>query len=210
MSLEVRDLALTLGARSLFSALSFSVPAGSALRVLGHNGAGKTSLLRVLCGLARPDAGEVAWQGTNIARMREHYYASLVYAGHVDALKNDLLAWENVAFGALLGGPGRKARALQGLDAMGLGGLAELPARALSQGQRKRVALARLALAPPASLWILDEPFNFLDAPAAQALCGMLERHCASGGTLIFTTHLADAVPGAATLQLGPDAVTPC
>ncbi len=218
MSLDARGLTLARGARCLFSDLSFTVPAGSALRVTGANGAGKTSLLRVLGGLSRPDAGKVEWRGASMASHRANGAADgnangvarVLYAGHADAVNADLLAWENVAFSAFLIGPDRRAQALQALSLMDLRAQAVLPVRALSQGQRKRVGLARLHLAAPGSLWILDEPFSFLDAAAAASLGALLEQHCAAGGTLVYTTHQDDTLRGAATLELGPAAARTC
>lgn len=210
MSLQARALTLAKGDRELFANLSFTVAAGGALRVLGANGAGKTSLLRVLCGLSRPDEGDILWRGEHIRATGSPFCASLVYLGHADAVKHDLLAWENVVIGALLNSPVSREAACRSLAALGLEDQANLPARALSQGQRKRVALARLHLAPADSLWILDEPFSSLDAAAAAHLSTLLEAHCAGGGMVIYTSHLDDAVAGAATLALGRVPVAPC
>lgn len=210
MSLHARALALARGERLLFASLSFTVAAGQALRVLGANGAGKTSLLRVLCGLSRPDEGEVLWHGQDIRSERAVYAAGMAYVGHADAVKHDLLAWENLAYGALAGQRGARAAALALLEAEGLGAQAMLPARALSQGQRRRLALARLQLCAHASLWILDEPFSHLDAAACARLAAQLEHHCAQGGMLVYTSHGDDTLAGAALLDLnaGADAGT--
>ena len=133
-----------------------------------------------------------------------------MYAGHAEAVENDLLARENVVFGALLGSPDRTARAMQCLAAMGPGEQADLHARAFSQGQRKRLGLTRLLLASAQSLWVLDEPFSFPDAGAAGALATLLEQHCARGGMIVYTTHQADSGRGAATLDLGCGTERPC
>lgn len=202
MSLRAHALALARGERQLFSKLSFTLVPGQAVRLRGANGAGKTSLLRVLCGLSRPDEGAVLWHEQDIRHDRAGYAACLAYVGHADAVKHDLLAWENLASGALSGQPGARAAALALLEAEGLGPQAMLPTRALSQGQRRRLALARLQLAAPGSLWILDEPFSHLDAPACARLAAQLGQHCAAGGMLVYTSHGDDAVAGAAQLDL--------
>lgn len=210
MSLHARALTLARGERLLFAGLSFTVAAGQALRVLGANGAGKTSLLRVLCGLSRPDEGEVLWHGRDIRSERAGFAAAMAYVGHADGIKHDLLAWENLAFGALAGRPDARAAALTLLEAEGLGAQAQLPARALSQGQRRRLALARLQLSAPASLWILDEPFSHLDGAACARLAGQLERHCAQGGMLVYTSHGEQTLAGAALLDLNAAAERAC
>lgn len=190
MSLQACQLACMRGGRSLFEGLDFSLAAGDALRVRGANGSGKSSLLRILCGLAFPAAGEVRWQGRNIGRVREQFGAALLYLGHAAGIKDDLLAWENLVVACTLAGhPVKREQACAALESLGLGPQACLPALALSQGQRKRVALARLQLSPQAPLWILDEPFAALDADAIAALTQSLERHLAAGGMLVYTTH---------------------
>lgn len=203
MQLDAEGLALARGARQLFSGLSFTLAQGNALHIGGANGSGKSSLMRVLCGLARPDQGAVRWCGADIGQAGEAFRSRVVYLGHAEALKHDLLAWENLAFGPLLGMPDARMRAMQALELAGLAREAALPTRALSQGQRKRVALARLHLAAPASLWILDEPFSALDSAASAHLTQLLERHCQDGGMLIYTTHQDGVLPRAATLMLG-------
>lgn len=210
MSLEARGLTLARGSRLLFSDLNFSVAAGGALRVLGANGAGKTSLLRVVCGLSVPDEGGIFWQGAGIGSIRSEFCANLVYLGHAEAVKHDLLAWENLVFGALLELPGAAALARRTLAEAGLGELADLPARVLSQGQRKRLAQARLRLAPAPSLWVLDEPFSHLDAAASAQLSALLAAHCGAGGMLVYTSHQDDALAGAATLDLGRAGPSAC
>lgn len=190
MNLQARNVGCTRGDAELFSGLHFSLGAGEALRVAGGNGSGKSSLLRILCGLSQPAAGEVCWSGSDIRRMREQYCAQLVYMGHASGVKDELLAWENLALSARLAGQRLDCDAACELLAMlGLDRSAELPARALSQGQRKRVALARLWLQPARPLWILDEPFTALDADAVAQLCGRIDAHLAGGGMLVYTTH---------------------
>ena len=190
MALHAYQLACTRGERQLFCDINFQLEPGDAMRVAGANGSGKTSLLRMLCGLAYPAAGEVRWNGRNIRAAREEFGASLIYLGHANGVKDDLLAWENVVVASTLAGhPVTREQACQALGRLGLARAANLPTRALSQGQRKRVALARLQLGHAAPLWILDEPFTALDKDAVAALCGTIDKHLAGGGMVLYTTH---------------------
>ena len=190
MTLQAYQLACTRGERQLFNDINFDINAGDAMRVAGANGSGKTSLLRMLCGLAFPAAGEVRWNGRNIRAAREEFGSQLIYLGHANGVKDDLLAWENiVAASTLLGNPASRDDAYAALEQIGLARAADLPTRALSQGQRKRVALARLWLGMKTPLWILDEPFTALDQNAVAELCGTLNTHLARGGMVIYTTH---------------------
>jgi len=203
MSLSCQQLAFRRGGFTLFSGVGFTVAPGEAIWVQGNNGSGKTSLLRLLCGLSLPDQGEVQWQGQPIRAVRAQYHASLLYSAHADGLKPDLLAWENLALAGLPGRGQPRQTALDALAAMGLVREAGLPVRLLSQGQRKRVALARLHLAQERPLWILDEPFSSLDQPSTAALCQLLAQHRARGGMLVLTSHQEADLPGAQRLQLG-------
>ena len=193
MTLRSFRLACTRGDRLLFEALDFELGAGEALRVAGANGSGKTSLLRLLCGLALPAEGEVRWKGISIQGQREVFGRSLIYCGHASGVKEDLTAWENVAISARLAGKNcSRNDACRALDQLGLLDVADLSASALSQGQRKRVGLARLAhweIAPTARLLILDEPFTALDATSVTTLSRLLEQHLAQGSMLVYTTH---------------------
>lgn len=190
VALELRDLQCVRGERVLFSGVSAAVPAGRMLRVQGANGSGKTSLLRLVCGLAAPDRGEVLWQGEPIARLREEFNLQLVYLGHAPALKDDLSALENLlASGGLAGLACTEAEAAEALAQAGLRGRERLPARALSQGQRKRVGIARLALSAAAALWVLDEPFNALDEAACGWLQGLIAAQLGRGGVVVLTSH---------------------
>jgi heme exporter protein A len=190
MSLSARQLTLTRGERNLLVNLDVSLEAGEALRVTGENGSGKTSLLRILAGLVQPAAGSVHWCGEDIATLREQYHAQLVYLGHAQGIKDDLLAWENLVLAARLAGHVIDAeRACQALAELGLSAQAELPVRVLSQGQRKRVALARLHLGLPQRLWILDEAFTALDVASVARLTRQIGQHLAAGGMLVYTTH---------------------
>lgn len=196
MTLQARQLSLTRGERTLFANLDLSLQPGEALRVAGENGSGKTSLLRILAGLLAPAAGSVHWDGENIATLREQYHAQLVYLGHAQGIKDDLLAWENLVLAARLSGHTIDAdKACQALAELGLAQQAELPVRALSQGQRKRVALARLHLGLPQPLWILDEAFTALDVAAVAKLTAQIGQHLATGGMLVYTTHQEIVLP---------------
>ena len=190
MALQVSQLACARGEHQLFIDVSFELGQGEALWLQGRNGSGKTSLLRLLCGLGLPLAGEIRWRGQPIRQLREDYHRELLYCGHAGAIKDELTAWENVATTSTLAGRAcTRAQALQALDGVGLAEQALQPARLLSQGQRRRVALAQLALPDLPSLLLLDEPFVALDEAATRALCGTLERHLARGGMLVYTTH---------------------
>ncbi|WP_420477036.1 cytochrome c biogenesis heme-transporting ATPase CcmA [Noviherbaspirillum sp. ST9] len=190
MSLQAHSLTCVRGDLQLFADLSFEIQPGDALWVSGTNGSGKTSLLRMLCGLSVPMAGEVRWEGRNIRRLRDEFCSKLVYIGHANGVKDDLLAWENLVVSTTLAGaPVTEDEAHAALQQLGLGRAADLPTRALSQGQRKRVALARLSLGLAMPLWILDEPFTALDKSAVAALCGTISKHLAGGGMVIYTTH---------------------
>jgi heme exporter protein A len=195
MSLQAHQLACSRGDRTLFSGVSFELKPGEALWVSGDNGSGKTSLLRLLCGLASPSEGVVRWGGQDIRVLREDFHGHVRYVGHASGIKDDLTAWENVAIGTRLSGqPCSQDEAVQALDQVGLSSAARLPARSLSQGQRKRVALARLCVGPLPRLSVLDEPFNALDQPSIAHLCGTLNQHLAQGGMVVYTTHQAQAL----------------
>ncbi|MCB1995240.1 MAG: cytochrome c biogenesis heme-transporting ATPase CcmA [Burkholderiaceae bacterium] len=188
--LELRGVVCERGGRTLFGPLDGQVAAGRLLRVRGVNGAGKTSLLRMVCGLLPAAAGQVLWRGEPIRDLAEQFGRELVYLGHAAALKDDLSALENLQSACLLGGlvlP--RAAALQALAAAGLPGRWRAPARQLSQGQRRRVALARLVVSPATPLWVLDEPFNALDTAATGWLCGLLQAHLERGGVVVLTSH---------------------
>jgi heme exporter protein A len=199
--LEASNLDCLRGGRTLFRGLSFSLEGGELLRIAGANGSGKTSLLKILCGLLFPDSGEVRWQGTPIRRLREDYSRHLVYLGHAPAVKDDLSAAENLAVACTLAG--RTASPQQAQEALESYGLAAdgVAIRRLSQGQRRRAALARLLLSADAPLWLLDEPFAALDAAAARFTEELIAGHVAQGGTVVYTTH-QEAKIGAAVLRV--------
>jgi heme exporter protein A len=185
--LEATALACERGGIRLFSDLGFALRPGDLLRVRGANGSGKTTLLRTLAGLTRPAAGEVRWRGEAIG---DDYRAAMLFLGHAAALKDDLTVLENLDFACRISGldvavPG----IMDALERLGIARLADLPARYLSQGQRKRAALARLALAPAVALWLLDEPFAALDDEAITRVGALCAAHLAAGGMLVLTSH---------------------
>ncbi|MDO9708817.1 heme ABC exporter ATP-binding protein CcmA [Paracraurococcus lichenis] len=195
--LEARDLACFRGERVVLAGVSFQLEAAGALLLVGANGAGKSTLLRLLAGLLRPEAGAVLWDGRDALADRAAHAARVRYLSHQDALKPALTARENLEFFARLWGGGVEA-ALAALDLLPL---ADLPARVLSSGQKRRLALARLALAP-APLWLLDEPTVGLDAASVERLGLLLARHRAQGGMVLAATHLPLPLPGAGELRL--------
>ena len=174
----------------MFGGLSLQLEAGQWLKVSGDNGAGKTSLLRLLCGLLPPSSGRVLWRGQPLTTQRERLGQERLFLGHAPAVKDDLTALENLlAACTLAGAPVGPALALDALDQAGLRGQAHQPLRRLSQGQRRRCALARLPLARRQVLWILDEPFNALDAHACDWLSERVRAHLQSGGMAVLTSH---------------------
>lgn len=187
--LEATELECERGGRKLFGPLSFRLAAGELLRVAGPNGSGKTSLLRILCGLLTPTEGAVRWQGAPISALREEYTRHLLYLGHAPAVKDELTPRENLDIACRLAGvePGGDALA----SALSAFAVPDLPVRKLSQGQRRRAALARLHLARSARLWLLDEPFAALDAASVAYTEELVERHLAAGGSAVYTTHQA-------------------
>ena len=195
--LQAQDLACWRAERLIFAGLSFEVAPGEALLLTGANGAGKSSLLRLLAGLLPAAEGRLLWEGTDCFADRPAHGARLRYLGHQDALKSSLTAAENLAFFAALQG-GSVAAALAALD---LADLADLPARVLSSGQKRRLALARLALAP-ARLWLLDEPSVGLDAASVARLGPLFAAHRAAGGMVLAATHLPLPLPDARELRL--------
>lgn len=188
--LSLRELSCTRGNRQLFSGLSLEVDPGQLLRVRGANGAGKTSLLRMLCGLLLPASGQVLWHGHPLADQREKFGRDLLYLGHAAAVKDELSPLENLLDACALGGhTPTTAAAMAALQAAGLRRHERTPVRRLSQGQRRRSALARLALSQSAPLWILDEPFNALDTVASAWLTGLVESHLHNAGMVVLTSH---------------------
>ena len=187
--LEVIDLSCMRGDRRLFSGLAFQLSSGQVMHVSGPNGSGKTTLLRILCGLTLPENGEVRWQGESIKTLKEEFARELLYLGHLNGLKAELTPVENLAAWAALHGQDLgEEQILQALEAMGLRFIDDLPVKVLSQGQKRRVALARLLLCRQ-PLWILDEPFVALDVKAVRVLEEAIDRHLEQGGIVVLTTH---------------------
>ena len=200
--LEISDLACTRGDHQLFSGLSFALSAGELLQIQGANGSGKTSLLRTLCGFMHPTAGKISWCGQDIRELEGEYFAEMVYLGHLNALKDELNALENLRISAGLAGNVLSEKdALAALRRMGLRGRETLPVKVLSQGQRRRVALARL-LVENVPLWILDEPLTALDVSAVGLMQELIAQHLAQQGMVIYTTHQPLQVDGVTARQL--------
>jgi heme exporter protein A len=194
--LEVSNLGCSRGDHRLFCGLNFSLNSGEIMQVQGENGSGKTSLLRTLCGFMMPDEGDVIWGGENIRDLDEDYHAEILYLGHLNAIKDELSALENLRVSAGLSGIVlNESEAIAALRRMGLRGREMLPTKVLSQGQRRRVALARL-LVSEASLWILDEPLAALDTKAVALIQELIAEHLAQRGMVIFTTHQPLQVAG--------------
>lgn len=204
--LEVIDLGCLRGGRKLFGGLSFSLSPCQLLHVQGANGSGKTSLLRIVSGLSRQDAGKVRWYNHDIHDIREEYASGLLYLGHQPAIKDDLTVVENLWVSTRLSGVNPTSDALKSaLEVIGLGRHGTLPARVLSQGQRRRLALARLWLSNK-KLWILDEPFTSLDTQAIGLVEVRLEDHLSQGGMVILTTHQRPSVSESFLCTLSFDA----
>lgn len=194
--LDVKALECTRDDRLLFSDLNFSLSESEVLQIEGPNGSGKTSLLRILCGLRQADDGEVYWQGERLSDVREDYYANMVYIGHLPCIKGDLTVLENIR--ALLDTRSQSASFEtidEALATVGLKGFDDVPGKALSSGQRRRILLAFILLSK-ARLWILDEPLTALDVQGVDLMESMILEHRASGGSVIFTTHHGMALDG--------------
>jgi heme exporter protein A len=192
--LSVMNLSCDRGERRLFSGVGFQLSAGTCLHLQGDNGVGKTSLLRQVSGLSPLSEGEVSWCGQPIAD-NESFCAERIYVGHDLAMKEDLSAMENLHMDAAIGGQSVKPETvLIALKSLGLKGREHLPFRVLSQGQKRRAALARL-MTRRATLWILDEPVSALDVPAQAAVAKILENHLDQGGMVLFTSHQPLPIP---------------
>jgi heme exporter protein A len=195
--LRAESLTAIRGERLVLRDVSFTLPEGGALILSGRNGSGKSTLLRLLAGLVRPEAGRLLWNETDALTDRTEHGRRVALLGHQDALKPGLTAAENLAFAARLSGR-PVASALADLD---LEELAELPARMLSAGQKRRLALARVSLSS-APLWLLDEPTLGLDDPAVDRLGLLLARHRLGGGMIVAATHVSLPLSDAETLRL--------
>ena len=207
-SLTAHDLACQRGDRLLFKGLNLRLDSGRGLWLRGRNGRGKTSLLRLAAGLGAAAHGELRWGGEPVRRS-EAFARQRVWIGHQNALKEDLTATESLQFLARLHGRRHDPASVQAaLAAAGVADRARAPVRTLSQGQRRRVALARLVLEDAPGLWLLDEPYDALDVDGVRWLGGVLRGHLARGGSLMFASHLpAEAEgPEVETLDLDPSA----
>lgn len=189
--LEAEKLECQRGERRLFTGLGFRVAPGELLYLQGKNGAGKTSLLRMIIGLLPPEQGVLRWSGTDIRTLADEYRAQLCYLGHLNAIKEELTPLENLDLSARLAGtPLTEDEALDALEQVGLAGREDLACKYLSQGQKRRVALARL-VREKRPLWVLDEPFVALDVAAVDWLAGLISGHLQRGGMAVMTTHQA-------------------
>lgn len=188
-TLSATNLAVVRGERILFDKLNFTLKNGSVIYLQGANGSGKTTLLRTLCGLSQPHKGSIDWNGESIASLAEEYSKHLLYIGHLPGIKEDLTALENLQFSlAMLGTEVTNSKATEVLTMLGLAKGLNLQTRMLSQGQKRRVVLARLWL-QNLPLWILDEPFTALDAAATDLLKQKIESFANAGGMVMMTSH---------------------
>lgn len=198
--LEAENLECVRGERRLFAGLGFRLEAGELLYLQGKNGAGKTSLLRMLIGLLPPEAGEIRWQGKRIGS--DEFHADLCYLGHLNAIKEELTPLENLLTASRLAGETlSEDEAIDALEQVGLAGREDLACKYLSQGQKRRVALARL-VKEKRLLWILDEPFVALDVAAVAWLAGIISGHLQRGGLAVMTTHQLVDIPAGQVREL--------
>jgi heme exporter protein A len=187
-ALSVEKVHVWRGDRHVLRGVSLQIKPQELLHVSGPNGTGKTTLLRVVCGLLRPEQGSVSWAGRSISSVRAEYQAELAYASHEPALKGDLTALENLRFAVGLKRRISTTELRASLERTGVAACADLPARVLSAGQRRRVAMARV-LAMTASLWLLDEPFTNLDTAGTDLVSGLLQDHILQGGLALVVAH---------------------
>jgi heme exporter protein A len=201
-TLEAWAITCVRGERVLFSDLDLQVFPGQCLHIRGENGIGKTSLLRILTGLTSPESGEVLWNGASIRKEASEYHSKLLFLGHRDALKEDLTALENLRMYAAIDGIAiSEEDAFSSLWRFGLKGREDLPVNCLSAGQKKRVLMARI-LTRRAQVWILDEPFNALDAQAVGELQDLIAEHLEGKGLMVLTSHQPLAMPNLRALDL--------
>lgn len=190
----MRSVHVWRGDRHVLRGINLDAERGEVIHVAGPNGTGKTTLLRVLAGLLHAEEGDVLWQGVSIRRQRDEYAASMSYLGHENALKGDLTAAENLHYGVGVRIALRAADIESVLRQVGIARCRDLPARVLSAGQRRRLAMARVLLAA-APLWILDEPFTNLDVGGVAELSAFISEHVRQGGTVVLAAHQALSIP---------------
>lgn len=200
--LTVENLQCIRDDRVLFENFNFSLENGQLLQIEGKNGSGKTSLLRILCGLSMPTEGRVLWQDQDILDDKSYFWSHLHYIGHAPGIKVDLTPLENLAMSQALQDAPTTLPLETALNYVGLYGFEDVPTRTLSAGQQRRVALARLLL-NDARLWILDEPFTALDKSAIQWVEHVLDAHAQRGGMAILTSHHPINCQYASVLHLG-------
>ncbi len=189
------------GDRCLFSGLEFGLDTGEALQVVGPNGCGKTTLLRAVCGLTRPERGALTFRGVPSDGDARTFRSETVYIGHENGLKLELTALENLRALRDIAAERRDLSLDAALEQAGLEGLEDRPVRTLSSGQRRRVALARLMVVQ-ATLWLLDEPFTALDEDGAGLVTRLVDRHLDSGGGIVFTSHIPLSLTRGAPRQI--------
>ena len=206
MTLEVKNLFCERDERILFENFSFQINPAEVVQIVGQNGSGKTSLLRILCGLSDAYSGEIYWQGHAIDEVRDEYYQSMLYVGHLAGVKSVLTPEENLRWMMQLDKGLNKCSIMDALQQVGLFGFEDVPCHSLSAGQQRRVGLARLYLSN-APLWILDEPFTALDKKGVQEKEMLIANHVHEGGAVILTTHHDLMVPGKTVRPINLDEV---
>lgn len=206
MTLEVKNLFCERDERVLFANFSFQINAAEVVQVIGQNGSGKTTLLRILCGLSDAYTGELLWQGKALDEVREQYYQSMLYVGHLAGVKGALTAEENLQWMTQLDKGLNKCSIADALKRVGLFGFEDVPCHSLSAGQQRRVGLARLYLSS-APLWILDEPFTALDKKGVSEKEALIANHVHEGGSVILTTHHDLMIPGKTVRPINLDEV---
>lgn len=207
---EGRNLTCIRGERIVFTGLDFALHPGQAMLLLGRNGSGKSSLLRLMAGHVKAATGDLLWQGHPVRDDREAHGAATRYIGHLDAVKPILTVAENISFWVRLwdeDATGIPARVMAALDRFAMQPLAEVPGKLLSAGQKRRVNLARL-FAAPAPLWLLDEPTTALDKASIKVLEDAIAEHRAAGGMVVVSTHMDIDLPDATTFQMEDFAAT--
>lgn len=203
--LSVENLAFERDDSCLFSAVNFSVDAGDILQIEGANGSGKTTLLRLLTGSLQPSAGNIAYLGQTLSQCRYNYLSDMLYIGHQPAVKLNLSAEENLRWMVATSAQSNDLLITDALTQVGLAGYSDIPCYALSAGQHRRVALARLLISE-ARLWYLDEPFTSIDKQGVAFLQSCLQQHVARGGVVILSTHQDLALTGVRKYKLLPHA----